>query len=385
MAHIEKYKAPALGNMCAHYDRSAELERGVVRDNIDPARTHLNYNLRPHADGMSQVQFINDRIRSLALKRAPRRDAVRMCDVVVTMPKGFKGDQREFFEAVCHTLDGIFGRDNCVSAYVHMDEASPHVHYAFVPVTGDGRLSAKSILNKPFMQRFHGRLEEGVSHMLGIDRAGLTLTDEEREERGGRYVDLNEFKSAKAQVDKAEARLEGLQRSEDQAREDIAELDRSIGQASAFIHDARRCDTPRKVETRAAQLETENEQLRERVSHLEGERARLEQRVGRLEQRVLQLREVVRGLGARLGSIQQAVFDMVGAVIAACQKSGVTQIHVEPRGLRTSEIPDLFRGAAAEGFGPDYMPPVHRPEVKQRAVERDTRAARPRTRGGLDH
>lgn len=384
MAHIEKYKAPALGNMCAHYDRSAELERGVLRDNIDPTRTHLNYNLRPHEGAVSQVQFINDRIRSLALKRAPRRDAVRMCDVVVTMPKGFEGDQREFFEAVCHTLDGIFGRDNCVSAYVHMDEASPHVHYAFVPVTGDGRLAAKSILTKQFMQRFHTRLEEGVSHLLDIDRAGLTLTDEEREERGGRYVDLAEFKNAKAQVNKVEARLECLQQREDQARADIAELNRSIGQADAFIFDASRCDTPREVETRADGFAIEKSQLRARVSQLEAERGRLERRVGGLEQRVLQLREVVRGLRARLGSIQQAVFDMVGAVIAACQKSGVTQIHVEPRGLRTSEIPDLFRGAAAEGFGPDYMPPVHRPEVKQRAVECDTRVARPRTRGELD-
>ena len=290
MAHIEKFKAPALGNMCAHYDRSAELERGVTRDNIDPERTHRNYNLRPNEEGVSQVQFINERIASLALKRAPRKDAVRMCDCLVTMPKGFDGDQREFFEAVCHTLDDLFGEGNCISAWVHLDEMTPHLHYAFVPVTEDGRLSAKDKLNRAFMQRFHARLEEGVSHLLGVNRVGLMLTEDERNERGGEYVGLEEYKEAKRQTEATQERLERLRREV----EEVEPLAQGIAGSVETLRAAR------KDGSRERDLEEENRRLRERVSHLEGE-------AGRLERDVERLRVGVRGLRGRLEHLRERV------------------------------------------------------------------------------
>lgn len=297
MAHFEKFQAAALGNMCAHYDRSPELDHGYRRDNIDGTRTHLNYNLGPDHGGVSQVDFINGRISSLNLKRAPRKDAVRMADCIVTMPKGYCGDQREFFEAVCHTLDGMFGSENCVSAYVHMDEAQPHVHYAFVPVTDDGRLSAKDLLNRNFLKSFHSKLEEGVSHELGIDRAGLALTDEEREERGGRYVGLNEFKEAKAQVERENKRLEYLQR----ACADVEPLALGIGESAAalvsHIGDG----------GREQQAAAENQQLRERVSHLEAEKRELEQRGRELERERAGVAGRVRELGARFDQLRERV------------------------------------------------------------------------------
>lgn len=207
MAHIEKYQGSALGKLCGHYNRWADFPgHEVERENIDPSRTPENYNLGPERD-CTQVEFINRRIASLDLKRAPRKDAVRMIDTVVTLPGTYHGDVREFFEAVKDTLDEIFGAQNCVSAWVHMDETTPHMHYASVPITEDGRLSAKSLLNRTFMRRFHGRLEEGVCERLGIERAGLTLTDEEREERAGKYVSLPEYKAAQDAVRRKEGDL----------------------------------------------------------------------------------------------------------------------------------------------------------------------------------
>lgn len=124
MAHIEKYQSSALGNMLGHYERRAELEHGYERENIDPERTHLNYNLCERPD---QLGFVDERIAALDLKRAPRKDAVRMVDTVVTLPAAYHSDTREFMEAVKDTLDGIFGAENCVGAYVHMDEKTPHI------------------------------------------------------------------------------------------------------------------------------------------------------------------------------------------------------------------------------------------------------------------
>ena len=114
MAHIEKYQASALGNMLGHYERRAELEHGYERDNIDPSRTPENYNL---CERDNPLGFVDERIAALDLKRAPRKDAVRMIDTVVTLPAAYHGDTREFMAAVKETLDGIFGAENCAGAY----------------------------------------------------------------------------------------------------------------------------------------------------------------------------------------------------------------------------------------------------------------------------
>lgn len=221
MAHIEKYQATALGRMLGHYERRFEL-LGYERDNIDPERTHLNYNLGPERE-IPQVEFVRQRIAALGL-RSVRKDAVRVVDTVVTLPKGYDGDSREFFQAVKAELDGMFGGENCVSAYVHLDEATPHMHYASVPVTSDGRLSAKTVLNRNFLKGFHERLESGVAQRLGRERVGLTLTDEERERRAGEYVGLAEFQDACAATEQAERELERVTAERDQAREELAEV-----------------------------------------------------------------------------------------------------------------------------------------------------------------
>lgn len=189
MAHFEKFQAGALGSMCAHYERRPELERGYRRANIDPQRTHLNYNLGPERR-CSQVDFINDRIGELDLKRAPRKDAVRMVDCVLTLPRSFdRGRADEFFQVAYDQMADRFGRANVVSAYVHMDETTPHMHFAFVPVTGDGRLSAKDVLNRNELMRFHGELQDGMERELGC-RCEICLDERTRADRAAQYVDL---------------------------------------------------------------------------------------------------------------------------------------------------------------------------------------------------
>lgn len=233
MAHIEKYQASAIGRMCGHYAREAEAH-GYVRENIDGTRTRLNYNLGP-AREVSPAEFVDQRIGELNLKRRPRKDAVRMIDIVVTMPRGWMGDDRAFFEAVKDTLDGIFGAENCICAWVHMDESQPHMHYASVPVTGDGRLSAKSLLSRAFMKSFHARLERGVCDRLGVERVGLVLSDSERGDRAAKYVGLAEYREAKVEA----------MRAREKAREaldakDAAERAREGAEARKRASEARR-------------------------------------------------------------------------------------------------------------------------------------------------
>lgn len=342
MAHIEKYQASALGNMLGHYERRAEIENGYERDNIDPSRTPENYNLCERPDPLG---FVDERIAALDLKRAPRKDAVRMVDTVVTLPATYHGDTREFMEAVKDTLDGIFGADNCAGAWVHMDEKTPHMHYASVPVTEDGRLSAKSLLTRTFMKRFHDRLEEGVCERLGIERAGLTLTDEEREERAGKYMSLGEYKAAQDAVRRKEQRSMELNNEIADKEGDLVELDSAIEDKRFELQDlgeqveqeTRRLEsvrqrikekelepapqtvseslralwTARSDGAREEQLAGEVEGLRKRIRAFEGQNQRARERVAELDRGLLGLRGRYQQLQQRFGALEQRVEQVI--------------------------------------------------------------------------
>lgn len=342
MAHIEKYQASALGNMLGHYERRAELEHGYERSNIDPSRTPENYNLCERPDPLG---FVDERIAALDLKRAPRKDAVRMIDTVVTLPAAYHGDTREFMAAVKETLDGIFGAENCAAAYVHMDETTPHMHYASVPVTEDGRLSAKSLLNRTFMKRFHDRLEAGVCERLGIERAGLTLTDEEREQRATKYVDLQEFKAAQDAVRRKEQRSMELNNEIADKEGDLVELDSAIEDKRFELQDlgeqvereTRRLESVRQRITekelepapqtvseslralwtarndgaRVGELAGEVDGLRSRISELEGANQRARERVAELDRQLPGLRGRYQQLEQRFGAVAGRVKQVI--------------------------------------------------------------------------
>lgn len=266
MAHFAKYQASALGNMLGHYKRLATA-RGFERENVDPERSWQNYDLRKRDN---QVEFVRERIEGLRLKRRPRKDAVRVVDCVVTMPRDYHGDQRVFFEAVADTLDEVFGSENAVGAWVHLDEAQPHMHYSFVPVTEDGRLSAKSILTRSFLNSFHPRLERGVAARLGTERVGLTLSPEEHGRRQLNHLSQREYVDAQRaldeineQVEQAERRLESVQADLAPVQEEARRLSHQLFVAQVE-HRALR-ERERKARERNEVARMRNEDARDRL------------------------------------------------------------------------------------------------------------------------
>ena len=55
-------------------------------------------------------------------------------------------EQKKFFRLATQFFEKEIGRENIISAIVHMDEKTPHMHLCFVPLTPDGHLSAKKII-----------------------------------------------------------------------------------------------------------------------------------------------------------------------------------------------------------------------------------------------
>ena len=145
-----KRKGGAAKAIAAHNERTKEAY--ASNPDIDKSRTVQNYHLI--APRWSYGQEIRHRI-SMAGCRV-RRDSVKFVDTLVTVSPEFAkehdAEMAEYFNRAFGFLKERVGEENIISAVVHMDEKTPHLHLCFVPLTKDGRLSAKEILgNKKAM------------------------------------------------------------------------------------------------------------------------------------------------------------------------------------------------------------------------------------------
>jgi len=173
---VAKFGRGATGALSGHFERKKDKDGNYIKfgnQNIDPERTPENYNLAP-TRGTSQVEFICERCSEV--KCLKRKDVNVLCSWVVTAPRDVAGasDERRFFEETYKFLENKYGKENVVSAYVHKDEVTPHIHFAFVPVvadrkTGELKVSAKECLTRKSLQAFHGDLSRHLEQALGRD------------------------------------------------------------------------------------------------------------------------------------------------------------------------------------------------------------------------
>lgn len=213
MAHLMKHTKAACGHMFAHYDRKADH---ISNDSVDSSRTHLNYNLAADTQPLDQGEFVRKRCSEVKLQN--RKDVNVMCSWVLTMPKDLPEDkQQEFFQSSFDFLRDRYGKANVVSAYVHMDEQTPHMHFAFVPVTEDKKkggfkVSAKEVVNRRDLQTFHNDLQEHLRQDLGFN---VSILNEATRE-GNRSVAELKRETALEQVRQAQERLECAQKRLDE-------------------------------------------------------------------------------------------------------------------------------------------------------------------------
>ncbi len=151
---FEKAKAGSIAGRDRHNERKKTEYKS--NPNIDPERSPLNYHLVD--PGGKYKQCCVDRIQQVGCR--VRSNSVIMVETMITGSPEFinqlsPAEQRQFFERAAAFLYEKIGKENVISAVVHMDEKTPHMHFSFVPITKDGRLSAKEILgNKAAMSKW---------------------------------------------------------------------------------------------------------------------------------------------------------------------------------------------------------------------------------------
>ena len=129
---------------------SDHIERRVIASNVDPTRTHLNRELVQLPGGVTvRDEAIAHRIKSAGIKRKITPDQVRAIRVMLSgthedmMKIQQDGRIDEWCDDSMQWLHKTFGKDNTVSAVLHMDETTPHIHATIVPIVTGERRKAK--------------------------------------------------------------------------------------------------------------------------------------------------------------------------------------------------------------------------------------------------
>ena len=158
---------------------------------IDCSRTSGNYHIVKRQ--RSYTQFINDKIVALDLPTKVRKDAVLVCSFVVGSDRKFFGglspsEQRQFFVDCTRFFAERYGEGNIISAVVHTDETTPHLHLNLIPIAG-GRLCAKKLFDRKALTALKTDLYREVGAKWNLQRG--------KEGSQAKHLDTAEFKAKK--------------------------------------------------------------------------------------------------------------------------------------------------------------------------------------------
>lgn len=147
---IQKFHSQAVKGIEIHDTRAKDVSH--TNEDIDRARSSLNYSLASPPPGVSYLDTAKQNIAALNPKKATRKDAVVMCQALITSDNAFfkrltASQERQFFEDALEFIKRRYGAENVISATIHKDEKTPHMHINFTPIK-DKKLSAKAIFNK---------------------------------------------------------------------------------------------------------------------------------------------------------------------------------------------------------------------------------------------
>lgn len=158
-----KYKGPTISRIEAHNERTKEF----YASNPDIKTERSKHNFHPVIPDGKYRDISNRIIREAGCR--VRKDSVTAVEVLITASPEFfekksRMEVREFFSYAVEFMKSKQNPDTYISAVVHVDEKTPHMHLCFVPITADGRLSAKEIVgNKKKLTQWQ---DEYWKHMV---------------------------------------------------------------------------------------------------------------------------------------------------------------------------------------------------------------------------
>ena len=187
---MEKYKRADVVGIERENERD-ENYKFTKNPQIDKSKTRLNYHTVPYEK--KYLSFIDERIKQLSPKRKIKDDAVLITSFILGSDKEFFDGispeaQKQFFDDCTEFFAERYGKENVVSAVVHLDESTPHLHFNLMPVT-DGRLCAKELFDRAALRELQTNFYEVVGKKYGLKRG--------KEGSTAKHLDTVAFKTKK--------------------------------------------------------------------------------------------------------------------------------------------------------------------------------------------
>ena len=158
--HVQKFKMNDVKGIQIHNQRESSHSKNL---DIDQERTVQNYDLR-NPEPVNYNHKVKEIIKvGYTINKAIRKDAVAMTGTLITSDKEFfsklsLAEQKKYFQDAYDYLKDRYGEKNIVAAVVHLDEKTPHMHVISVPITEDGRLSAKTLFDRKALRTLQNEL-----------------------------------------------------------------------------------------------------------------------------------------------------------------------------------------------------------------------------------
>jgi len=185
------------GGIEAHHERMKDSYKS--NPDIHTTRSERNFHLVE--PGQRYSKEIKNRIEA-ARERNPKivvkNNSVRFVDTLIAASQGYffrMPDEhvKRYFQTALKFFEEKVSEKNIVSAVIHMDEKTPHMHLVFVPLTEDDRLSAKEIIGGPagcrkWQDEFYAKMAEAFPDLL----RGAPV-----EETGREHIPTNTLKAMK--------------------------------------------------------------------------------------------------------------------------------------------------------------------------------------------
>lgn len=167
---ITKYTSGSVKSIEIH---NKKLKNNYSKTDINTTKSKLSYTL--YGKNISYQKQIKERLAQLPLKKNIRKDAIVLAQCMVTSDRSFflncdTNQTKNFFKDSFEFIKEVYDYKNIISATVHLDEKTPHMHVNFIPITNDNRLSAKSLLNRHHLRNLHDMFYKKVGKKYNLER-----------------------------------------------------------------------------------------------------------------------------------------------------------------------------------------------------------------------
>ena len=186
-----------------------ERKGKISNEDIDLDRTKNNIELVESEKNL--YQRVKDRVDDLKQNGSRvQKNSVVMYSNILTVPEAqasIWGEQKtdDYFKACYEFFCEEFGKENVVSAKIHKDETTPHMHLHFVPVNKEnGKLQARISMNKAKINYIHDELPKFLRER------GFDVVRASGKTKENNIENIHEFKEVKKKISEKENELQQL-------------------------------------------------------------------------------------------------------------------------------------------------------------------------------